>query len=496
MSKAPSKVNVRNVPEARPSPGLPWTVALGVLGLLAVSLLWWPVLRITAQDSNNYNEGWNAYIQQAAANGGKIYGDTPRLFYHNYPPVSFYAIGLLSKVTRDVNLTGRWVSLLSLLAIAILSAMIVERLAGSRRAGVYCGLAILVYITLLKPDRVGMNDPHLFAMALGMGGVYCALRDPGSAAWLRASGGLFALSLFSKQTLLAFPLAIAIFLFRSHRKGLVAWLSAAAGASAALLVFTFAAGGSHFLEHLALPRTYSLTNMGVEVSWYVLMCNTAMMAVAVWGFAQRKSAGSGLALWMFVLSTVSGCVYVSGAGGEANLLFDSVVALCICLGLIAAQLPEWAEKTERPNGFMTAALLAPFLAAIYPALVASSGSFELHHSQPRRSEEFQQLVRFVRAQPGPALCETPLVCFEAGKEQVYDPYVVTNLIETGKLRQADVAALFDRRNFGVIQLGRPQEGAPVPITGHDRFSPELVQHIFANYREAFGVSWYGAFVPR
>jgi hypothetical protein len=464
--------------------------------VLAVALLWWPICRITTGDSINYNEGWNAYVQQMAANGGKIYGEAPRLFYHNYPPVSFFAIGVLSKVTGDVNLTGRWVSLLALLGVALLAAMIVERLAGSRRAGAYCGLAILIFIALLKPDRLGMNDPHLFAMALGMGGVYCALRDPESTAWLRASGGLFALSVFSKQTLLAFPAAVAIHLFQHHRKSLKAWLPAGAGASAALLAFTFIVGGGHFLEHLGLPRTYSLTNMGVEVSWYVVLCNTAIMAVAVWAFAQRKDAGSGLALWMLLLATVSGCVYVSGAGGEANLLFDSVVALCICMGLIAAQLPAWAAQTELPNGFVAAALLAPFLAALYPTLAATTGNVAQYQSSQRRSAEFQQLVQFVRAQPGPALCETLLVCFAAGKAQVYDPYVVTNLIETGKLREADVAALFDRRNFGVIQLGRPQENAPVPVTGHERLSPELLKHILANYREAFGVSWHGAFVPR
>jgi len=36
-----------------------------------------------------------------------------------------------------------------------------------------------------------------------------------------------------------------------------------------------------------------------------------------------------------------------------------------------------------------------------------------------------------------------------------------------------------RHLFGVIQLGRPQENAPVPITGHERLSPELLKHIFA-----------------
>jgi hypothetical protein len=503
MRKSTAKLAARGAPPVAkemlsPSPdnGLPWTIAFALLLVLTATVLWWPISRIGVNDAINYNEGWNSYIQQTAANGGKIYGEAPLLSYTNYPPVSFYVVGLLSKATGNVTMTGRWVSLLSLLVVAALSAMTVQRISGYWRAGLYSGLAILVYVTVLKPDRIGMNDPHLLGMALGAAGLYCAVRDPESDAWLRGSAAAFALSLFTKQTLLAFPAAVAIYLFVHFRRRFAVWLIAAAAISGALLAFTFAVAGSHFLEHLGLPRTYTLSNVFAPLASYVLSCSPAIAVVAAWAVIQPTDPGSRLAIHAFGLSTVAGCVFVSGAGGEGNLLFDSVVALALCLGVLGAKLPGWAATTPRPAAFAAIVLTAPFVAAIFPVLAAAPANAAQAASAAQRQQEFERLVQFVQSQPGPALCESLLACFEAGKPKLYDAYVVSNLLSTGKLREAEVLALIEQRRFNVIQLDRPETNRPITIQGHSRFSPAFMTRLFTNYREGFSVSGYAAFVPR
>src|SRR5262245_53987967 len=101
----------------------PWWIAFAFLGVLAVLLVWQPITRIQARYQINYNEGWNAYPQQVVANGGRIFASPPGREYWNYPAVSFHVVGWLAKVTHDVNLTGRWVSLFAFLAVVILTGM-------------------------------------------------------------------------------------------------------------------------------------------------------------------------------------------------------------------------------------------------------------------------------------------------------------------------------------------------------------------------------------
>ena len=57
----------------------PWWIAFAFLAALALALIWLPLARISAHYEIGYNEGWNAYLQQAVAGGGRIYGQAPAL---------------------------------------------------------------------------------------------------------------------------------------------------------------------------------------------------------------------------------------------------------------------------------------------------------------------------------------------------------------------------------------------------------------------------------
>src|SRR4051794_11561280 len=114
-------------------PAAAWVVGFFFLVALAAAVLWWPLARVPAHFSVTYNEGWNAYLQQKAAAGGRIYGEAPVYVFANYPPVSFYLVGVFGKLAGSMTLAGRWISLLSFCTIAALLAMIVQRLTGRWR---------------------------------------------------------------------------------------------------------------------------------------------------------------------------------------------------------------------------------------------------------------------------------------------------------------------------------------------------------------------------
>jgi hypothetical protein len=89
----------------------------------------------------DYNEGWNAFRQQAAAQGQALYAAPPGLDITNYPPVSFHLVGLLSHLGGDVNTIGRVLSVLAVAALAALAGALVRRFAPQRPAA----RAVLLY---------------------------------------------------------------------------------------------------------------------------------------------------------------------------------------------------------------------------------------------------------------------------------------------------------------------------------------------------------------
>ena len=230
---------------------LPWMVSFCVLSALLTALIWWPVARIPAQFTETINEGFSVYFQDIAAHGGRIYGAPPQYFWATYPPVSYHLVGWLGLVLHDINVAGRIVAFLSYLAIGMLAALIVRQLTGEWRYGALAAFCWLIWLAALDPVRVQLNDPHMLGVALGFTGLYCFLRDPESDRWLRISGVVFAVSLFTKHSLIAIPLVVGLHLLLTSRRRLLNWMLPAAATCVVLLVLTIVVDGPYFIDHLS-----------------------------------------------------------------------------------------------------------------------------------------------------------------------------------------------------------------------------------------------------
>jgi hypothetical protein len=479
------------------SDAAPWWVAFIFLGVLAILLVWQPITRIQAHYQINYNEGWNSYPQQLVANGGRVYGSPPGRQYWNYPPVSFHVVGWLAKITHDVNLTGRWVSFLAFLAIAVLTGMTVHRLTGSRRSGAFAAIWVVIFIGALKSERIGMNDPHMLGMALIALGFYGYVRSLGEEdpLWLRISAVAFVVGLFTKHTLLAFPIAAAVHLLLTSTKRLISWIITGAIAAAVLLVATFALDGSHFFEHLMFPRVYSYAFFLSNTVWYLLMFQTAIIVCLMWCFRTGLRSNEGVLLLAYAAATGMAFWVSWGAGADLNHLFDPAVSMAL-IGGVALPYAVWASERVRFRKTALATLLiVPFslgaLTMLPPRIQEDSSTAR---SIPQAEQEFASAVEFVKSRPGPALCEYLLVCFEAGKPEEYDAYEVDQLIKTGKLPEQEILKLLDDRHFATILL---RSDADHPIAPEERtiFTRGFMIHLLNDYKVAANVAGFALFVP-
>jgi 4-amino-4-deoxy-L-arabinose transferase-like glycosyltransferase len=107
------------------------SILILVLGLIAVLATIWPVYRSFLEIEIDSNEGWNAYHAEAAMGRGSLYPSRDRLITNNYPPLSYYIVGALGKLVGDPLITGRVLSLVAVVIIAVCVAIAIRQLGGT-----------------------------------------------------------------------------------------------------------------------------------------------------------------------------------------------------------------------------------------------------------------------------------------------------------------------------------------------------------------------------
>ncbi len=93
-------------------------IALSALGLVCLAGLWRVVAAVGLHVPLDPNEGWNAYHAAAAMSGQALYPGPQAYLVNNYPPLSYYVVGIAGLIVGDNIVAGRIVSLLALGAVA------------------------------------------------------------------------------------------------------------------------------------------------------------------------------------------------------------------------------------------------------------------------------------------------------------------------------------------------------------------------------------------
>src|SRR6185312_16660754 len=159
-------------------------------------------------------EGWNAAHALALIAGQPLYPPPQSLMVNNAPPVSFYLVGGLARHSHDPIVMGRWLSMLAFVATSLGIAGALRLMRCHWTPAVFGGL-FFAAVLLVTSRYAGANDPQLLAHALQMAALMLMLRDK-----LVVAAALFAVSLFFKHTLVALPLAGALWLiWQDYRSG-------------------------------------------------------------------------------------------------------------------------------------------------------------------------------------------------------------------------------------------------------------------------------------
>ena len=484
-----------------------------LMAATAIALFWFPVKRSFANVEVNYNEGWNAYRAAMVASKIPLYGAPPQGFGTTtaYPPLSFHLIGWLGRAST-FTATGRAVSLISLFATGVFILLIIRQVGGSREAAVFSFLLYGIGIALLRADRIGMNDPQLLAEAFSMAGLYFYVRNPNSRRLLCASAILFCLAGFTKHTLIAFPAAVAIDLLLRSRKGLITWAGVLLVCVGFFTAITLLVDGPYFPHHLmggGGKRAYSSWMAWSGYHHYVAIFQSLLVMATAWsirGFRSRRV----LAL-AFVFSHVLAFWMAGGFGVDLNIFFNALATAIIACGMALSDTVT-AEKW-RPAALHST---APLMFAIFFVSIMIFVPGQLRRDRERlrvlpvRQIEFQSATEFVKSRSGPALCESLLLCYDAGKPFEYEPFSVQDLVKTGRLRESDVLQLLKTHHFPTVQIAlRTDEeklkdsdlraslssDQTAPDTER-RFTPNFMKELLEDYQLSKRTSEMAIFCPK
>lgn len=438
--------------------GTSWQIA--ILAALATYFLVWPVWRLAFPIEIDLNEGFNAYLADAAMGAGPLYPPPDTLALNNYPPLSFYVVGGLAQIFGDPLYVGRVLSLLAVVALGILIASAIRQLGGGRAGAAVGGLWFVAIMARSFSRYVGMDDPQVVGHALMMAALVWFLirqahgRSPVPAILAMAAAG------FYKHNIVAVPVTALAWLAVNDWRRAVAPAVIGAGAAALGFAACVAIYGDAFLANFFTPRVHE-TMRAVYALGRAQFILPALVLWGIWLAAEPRSPAARFTMLFVATGFAAFVIQSAGDGVDDNAQFDLVIATAVGLGVAFDRAGQTAFG--RRHGAVAAQAVVVLVVAlrliatlrIEPALVLFDPDYRAAYVTNA------QLVRNEAARvaeiPGPVVCGSRLVCRLAGKPFSFDPFRANTMVKTGASGGLDVEGLI--RAHGMTRFpGDPRQG--------------------------------------
>lgn len=443
-----------------------WLLAASAIVLLALGRLWW----LPAHAPLNVNEGWNAGHMVRAFGGVPLYPDPDSLIANNYPPLSFYIVGVLGQAIGDDIVAGRILALLAQLATGAAVWAMVTRLVPGRRWAAAGALIFAAFAATLLRSYLAINDPQWLGHA-AMSWAIVALTPrragdrPGFGAILFAAALMVAGGLI-KHNLVAFPVAASLWLLLLDRRSFAIWVAVGTAIAAAACLGLFALWGmTVFTDVLGPARSYSLVRMLAKGGPLLLALAPAAIACRPLLARWRDDRRLALPLLLLAVAVPIGIVQRSGSGVDVNAFFETVIALAIAVPVATALRPRpawaWVGISVLP-----ALCLVPVAAARTVAELAGRDAAVRH---------WAPFIAAIGRAPGPVACDDQAVCYWAGRASAIDFFSVKQRLLHNRA-EALTPALAEGR-FAMIQMRGENPGWQ-----ENRLIPAIRAHYVPVYR--------------
>jgi hypothetical protein len=199
---------------------------------------------------------------------------------------------------------------------------------------------------------------------------------------------------------------------------------------------------------MLFPRTYHLARAFSTLGRLQFIL-PAMVLWAIWAWHERASKTARLTALLIGIALVLCLVQKSGAGVDENAQFELIFATAVGIGLAY----DGLLRDPLRSGWSPQIIGAVVLGILIVRLLISSRlefAYVLFSPQYRaQAAEHAAITRTEAARtaaiPGPVACSNLVVCRMAGKPFVYDHFLVTQLVETGRMTWQQIEQLARRK---------------------------------------------------
>ncbi len=425
------------------------------------------------------NQAWRL------ANGGSIYRgvESPPYAFAAYTPLYFAVTALLLKFTGLSYIPAKLISFLAALSIGWAMVRLSREWNKSGRDGLWAAsFLFLIPAFLYNSARCHVQ---MMAVAFSIWSLYFFLRNRWKATLIISP--LFAvLAFYTKQTQVALPLAMALYLAIRNRRWFLPYASI--GLVLGLIPFLWLqkiSGGLFFFDTVSLAR--------LEYDWWtipqIFMHHAGPILIFI-GIAgsllwQRFKDGTWDAIDCYL-----GCLFfitlisLGRLGAHGQYVVELLVITLLYL-LKTAGLPA----IPRRDALVSAQILLLFLYA--PAFIfLEEGLWDI--SANRASSKIYSLIR---ERSGPVLSQQNSFSLFSRGEIYVQLFHFSGLSRAGMWDQRPLLNEIDKRGFCCVITEFPIETSPLSDSDNERFTPEIISAVRRNYKLLESVYPYYFYVP-
>jgi len=439
-------------------------VSLSIIILAVIFLLILPFARLGKKIEIDYNEGSNVYRSLKAISGQLLYDKNNEGNPVNYPPMSFYFVGLIGNVINDPLIAGRLVSLVSLFLASFCVAYTVRKLGGEVYDTVFAGVICVGFIAATATHYVGMNDPQMLGHVVIMSGLLVYLQNPFENRNIFITALLFSLGLFIKHSLIALPIAVGLDLFLRSRHNFLKWLGYFAICLLCLFIGTVMVAGSDFINQLTTPREYCMQKLFRDSLRHLSKMSIPLFLILPWLFYAIKKKGLRIIPIYILFSLVWGSFTQGGSGIDINLYFDLFIGISIASGMLLLFLRGNLRNVFKPLNIVYPVIPIIIGVVIFAGVtVKTVRSFErfdfkdgVWHKGTNYKLQYQEKIfledaAFLANQHGTSICENLLLCYFAKKPE-YDTHTTREMILAGRIGEGKILSRLEKGYFTTVQL--------------------------------------------
>lgn len=430
---------------------LSW-MGVGAVSVVTIAILAGYIIRMGYSFQIDYNEGWNVYHGIDAISGHALYADNQTMTPINYPPISLFVAGSLGQILHNPLLAGRLISLVSMFVTCLACGGIVRGLGGGLLDACFGGFFYLGLLEAYARGYIAMHDPQMLGHALMTIGLLVYVKDKSK--WMPVAV-LFCLALFTKHNLLPIPLAVFLDILQRSRREFFKWALVILVISGILLILITLALGSGFIDHMKASRGY---DPQLIITWLTRLGPGLLIILVMtipWLTTTVSNKQSRVIPFYLVFSLLFGLYTAGGIGTDINVFFDFFIGLSIAAGMSLWYLRTRFEIFDRRT--LLISILLP-LAMSFGILVRSPRRIpvrETFYMYNQMEQTFREDSEYLASKPGPVICSNILLCYVAGQNFVYDPFLVTEGMFSGRYQEADVLKQLEAGYYPVVQLNYP-----------------------------------------